>query len=225
MRLWRGLSAEDRDFVLDIALFDRLDPDRIDEVTGAPNAGRRIASMRALAGLLSTTGGGGSAMRLHPLIKGYCEKRRFEETPERFRALHRDIARALARRGRVVEALRHAAEAGDTAMLGRIAESTGGVRLWLEQGLEGLGTVDGVLTPEVLSEYPLLALVRCVGSPRPSGAGSWAGSCGGPGARRGAVVGRPKRPVARCRSGAAGPPAGVGLGCLPPSTAGCVPPT
>ena len=162
MRLWRGLSVADRDFVLDIALFDRVEPDLIDEVTGARNAGRRLASMRALAGLVSTTGGDASTMRLHPLIKGYCERRRFEETPERFRTIHRGIAQALVRRGRVVEALRHAAEAGDTALVGRIAESTRGVRLWLEQGLEVLRAVDGLLTAEVLSQYPRLALVRCV---------------------------------------------------------------
>ena len=161
-RLWRGVSAEDRDFVLDIALFERLDPDLIDEVTGAGNAGLRIASMGALAGLVSTAGGGGSAMRLHPLLKGYCERRRFEEAPERFRAVHRAIAQVLARHGRAVEALRHAAKAGDMALLGRIAESTGGVRLWLEQGLEALRTVDGLVTAEVLSRHPRLALVRCV---------------------------------------------------------------
>ena len=141
-RLWRGFSAQDRDFVLDIALFDRLEPDLIDEVTDVRHAGRRIASMGALAGLLSTAGGRGSTMRLHPLIKGYCEKQRFKEAPDRFRAIQRGIARALARRGRPVEALRHAAQAGDTALLGRIAESTGGVRLWLEQGSEGLHAVD-----------------------------------------------------------------------------------
>ena len=94
--------------------------------------------MRVLAGLVSTTGGDGSLMRLHPLIKGSCERRRFEETPERFRTIHCGIAQALARRGRVVEALRQAAAAGDPAVLARIAESTRGVRLWLEQGLEGL---------------------------------------------------------------------------------------
>ena len=159
-RLWRGFSAEDRDFVLDIALFNRLETDLIDEVTDARNAGRRIASIEALAGLLSTTGGRGSTMRLHPLIKGYCAKQRFREAPERFRAIHRGIAKALARRGR--PALRHAAEAGDTALLGRIGESTGGVRLWLEQGSEALHTIDGLLTEEVLSEHPRLALVRCV---------------------------------------------------------------
>ena len=159
-RLWRGLSAEDRDFVLDIALFDRLETELIDEVTDARNARRRIASMGALAGLLSTTGRG-STMRLHPLIKRHCEQRRFEEAPERFRAIHRGIAKALARRGRSIEALRHAAEAADVVMLGRIAERAGGIRLWFEQGFEALCALDGTLTEEVVSDHPRLALVRC----------------------------------------------------------------
>ena len=159
-RLWRGLSAEDRDFVLDIALFDRLETDLIDEVTDARNAGRRIASMGALAGLLSTAGRA-STMRLHPLIKRHCEQRRFEEAPEWFRAIHRGIAKALARRGRSIEALRHAAEAADAALLGRIAERAGGVRLWFEEGFEALRALDRMLTEEVVSDHPRLALVRC----------------------------------------------------------------
>ena len=160
--LWRGISALDRDFVLDIALFDGVEAELIDEVTGAMNSPRRLASMGALAGLVSTTGGGGTAIRLHPLVKDHCEKRRFEEDPERYRALHRGIALGLARRGRAVEALRHATEAGDMELLGRIAEGTGGVRLWLAQGLEELGRVDGLLTEKVRSHYPRMALMRCV---------------------------------------------------------------
>ena len=79
-RLWRGISADDRDFVLDIALFDGFDPELIDEVMGAGNSARRLASLGALAGLWSTTRTE-SAMRLHPLIKDRCEKQRFEEDP------------------------------------------------------------------------------------------------------------------------------------------------
>ena len=161
-RLWRGISAADRDFVLDAALFDSLDPDLIDDVLKVRNSGRRIAAMGALAGLLSIRGGGGAATRLHPLIKDYCEKRRFEETPDRFRMIHREIARALTRRGRSLEALRHAGEAGDAALLGELGERAGGVRLWLEQGLKALRTMDRLLTGEVLEKYPRLALVRCV---------------------------------------------------------------
>ena len=161
-RLWRGIAAGDRGFVLDAALFDSLDPDLIDEVLEERNSGRRIAAMGALAGLLSIRRGGGAAMQLHPLIRDYCEKRRFEETPDRFRTIHREIGRALARRGRSLEALRHAGEAGDAALLGELAERTGGVKLWLDQGLEALRSMDGLLTGEVLENYPRLALVRCV---------------------------------------------------------------
>ena len=161
-RLWRGISEEDRNFVLDVALFDSVDQDLIEEAAGVRNAGRRLASMGPLAGLFSTSGGDGSEMRLQPIIKDYCERRRFEETPERFRALHRKIAEALARRGRLAEALRHAVEAGNTDLLGRLAEQTGGVRLWLEEGLVALRAVDRLLSEEVLSRYPRLGLLRCV---------------------------------------------------------------
>lgn len=161
-RLWRGISADDRNFVLDVALFDGFDPELIEEVTGAGNPARRHASLEALAGLWSTTAGAESPMRLHPLIKDHCERRRFEEDPERFRRIHRGIARTLARRGQVVEALRHAVEASDTALLGPIAEGAGGIRLWLEQGLEALRAVDRLLSDQVVANYPRLALARCI---------------------------------------------------------------
>ena len=57
--------------------------------------------------------------------------------------------------------MRHAKEGGDIELLGRIAEGTGGIRLWLEQGIEVLHTVDGLLTAQVLSKYPRMALLRC----------------------------------------------------------------
>ncbi|MCY4573443.1 MAG: hypothetical protein OXF01_11660 [Gemmatimonadetes bacterium] len=97
-RLWRGIPAADRAFVLDAALFDGLEPELVDEVRGEANSARRIAAMGALAGLVS----GALAIRPHPLVREYCETRRFVEYPERYRAVHRGIALALARRGRAV---------------------------------------------------------------------------------------------------------------------------
>ena len=83
-RLWRSVSADDREFVLDVALLDRIEPELIEEATRVRNAGHRLASMGALSGLLSISAGDGLATQLHPLIKDYCQKRRFEETPQRF---------------------------------------------------------------------------------------------------------------------------------------------
>ena len=161
-RLWRGISAEDRDFVLDVALFDGFEPGLIDEVTDAGNSARRFASLGALAGLWTSMTRTRSPLRLHPLIKDHCERQRFKEDPERFRAIHRGIAVVLARRGQVLEALRHAVEASDAELLGSIAEAAGGVRLWLDQGLEALRAVDRLLNEGILADYPRLALARCV---------------------------------------------------------------
>ena len=161
-RLWRGLTAEDRDFVLDISLFDWIDFRLIDEATGGQHSRRRIDSMQSLNGLLQSTGGGDASLCLHPLIRQYCANRRYQEDPERYVFLHRRIARALARRGHVLEALRHGSEAGDSRLVGEIAESAGGIKLWIERGFDALCSMDGWLTPEVVASYPRLALVRSV---------------------------------------------------------------
>jgi len=161
-RLWRGVSTADRDFVLDIALFDWFDPDLIDEATGTLNSRRRLEVMGALAGLLQTSAGSGTAMRLHPLIRDHCANRRFAENPARFREIHRAIARALARRGQILDALRHASEASDATLIGRIALEAGGIRLWIKRGFGALRTVDQYLTADIVAAHPRLALVRCL---------------------------------------------------------------
>ena len=161
-RLWRGLEDEDRDFVLDIALFDWIEPPLIDEATPHTHSRLRLSSMHSLNGLLQTAGGEDSAMRLHPLVREYCAKRLFRRDPERFRLIHAGIARALARRGQVLDALRHAAEAGDNALIGAIAEEAGGVKLWIRRGSDALWALDAWLTEDILADHPRLALVRCI---------------------------------------------------------------
>ena len=161
-RLWRGLSGEDRDFVLDIALFDWIEPRLVDEATGRSQSRLRLAAMDSLNGLLQTAGGEGSAVRLHPLIREYCAARLFRDDPDRFRRVHAGIASALARRGHVLDALRHASDAGDHALIGAIAERAGGVKLWLRRGADALRALNGWLTEDVLAARPRLALVRCI---------------------------------------------------------------
>ena len=68
-RLWRGLTPEDREFVLDMALFDWFDPALMDEALDMVGAATRIAAMRSLTGLLQTTTAYQPTMQLHPLIR------------------------------------------------------------------------------------------------------------------------------------------------------------
>ena len=161
-RLWRGLPAEDRDLLLDMALFDWFDPALLDEATGSHDAAQRIASVDAVTGLLQTVGGAAATLRLHPLIRGYCAARRAREDPARSRRINAGIAGALAHRGHVVDALRHAALAGDARLAGRIAENAGGIRLAVRQGFDSLNAVVDLLQAEVFGCHPRLAVARCL---------------------------------------------------------------
>ena len=162
-RLFAGLGRYDRDFLLDIGLFDWIDAELLDEVLRRTDSMRLLNSMRVLVGLLEPVSGGATEnWRLHPLVRGYCAERRFRETPERFRAIHRRIAEALTRRGDTVPAMRHAVEGGEPVLAGEILERAGAIRLWIRQGLVQLQAADRWLSEGVISARPRLALVRCV---------------------------------------------------------------
>lgn len=162
-RLWDGLAAHDREFLLDIGLFEWMDAELLEEVLERQDSMLRIATMPDLVGLLEPVRGGAvETWRLHPLVRDHCVKRRFRDTPERFRAIHRRIAKALMRRGETVAAMRHAAEAEESALVAEIFENAGGVRLWMLEGLLQLQTADRLLSEEALSLRPRLGLARCV---------------------------------------------------------------
>ena len=162
-RLLRGLSRAECDLLLDAGLFQWVEAGLLDDVLQTIDAKRRLEAIPALAGLLeSVPGKAADALRPHPLIREYCAKRRFRETPHRFRRIHRRIALSLARRGETVPAMRHAAEAGDLPLAGEILENAGGLRLWLRDGRAQLQAADRLLTAELVEQRPRLALARCM---------------------------------------------------------------
>ncbi|MDE0359790.1 MAG: hypothetical protein OXI74_01330 [Rhodospirillaceae bacterium] len=162
-RLWRGLEAEDRAFLLDVGLFGRIDGPLLDEVLDGHDLIRRVQGMPALVGLLETVRVAESdRWRLHPLIREHCNQRHRRENPERFRSLHRRIAEALARRGETLTAMWHAAQADAGELTARILEDAGAARLWQRDGIGCLKSACGLLTADVTSRHPRLALARCL---------------------------------------------------------------
>lgn len=161
-RLFAGLDAGDRDFVLDLGLFGWVDAELLDEVLPRGDAMRRLQAIAVLDGLFEPVSHGTSAsFRLHRLVKEHCAGQRFREAPDRFRTIHRRIAAAIARRGDPVLAMHHAVEGGDPFLAGEILEDAGGVRLWTRQGVPQLLRANRLLTPEVVAIRPRLKLVRC----------------------------------------------------------------
>ncbi len=162
-RLLAGLGDDDREFLLDLALFEWIDAALLDEVMEHHGSMRRIGAMPALSGLLEPVrDGGADSWRLHPLLREHCARRRLREAPQRFRAVHRRISDALARRDETVAAMRHAAEAGEPGLAGAVLERAGGVLLWLREGTVQLLAADRWLREDVIAARPRLALVRCL---------------------------------------------------------------
>ena len=162
-RLFAGLGSEDREFLLDIGLFEWIDAALLDDVLERGDSMHRIDAMSVLVGMIEPVRDGATDIwRLHPLIREHCVRRRFRETPRRFRTIHRRIADALARRGQTASAMRHAVEADEAALAGEIMERAGGVRLLTREGLVQFQAAERRLSEDVIAARPRLGLARCL---------------------------------------------------------------
>ena len=162
VRLLRDLSAEDRTFLMDLAVFDWIEADIVDEVLGSSDARLRIDALSALDGLLVRSDDDHAVRLLHPLVREYCVERLAVEAPERKRTLHARIARALHGRDLRTQAWRHARSAGDPRLAGELIESVGVLGLWARGGNTEITAADRFLTVQVMEAYPRLALLHCV---------------------------------------------------------------
>ncbi len=163
-RLFEGLGADEKDFLLDIGQFEWMNGELLDEVFQRTDSMRRIEAIPALTGLLNPVPRTApDACRLNPLIRDYCIRRRYSESRQRYRAIHRRITEVLMRRpGETVTAMCHAIEAGERTLVGDILEHAGGVRMLMQQGLEKFVAAAQLLNEDIISERPRLELVRCL---------------------------------------------------------------
>ncbi len=162
-RLFARLDRDDRDLALDLGLFDWIDEGLLGEVMRSGEVARRARSLPVLEGLLEPVESGPVASwRLHPLLRRHCAGQRFREDPERFRSVHRRIARALAGRHDTVAAMRHAATADDPFLAGTLFERAGGVRLWLREGVARYREANALLQDDVVAASTRLKLARCI---------------------------------------------------------------
>ena len=85
-RMWRAVPVADRELVLDAGLFERLEPDVLDEVLDEVLDGhgflQRLVAMPAIDGLLlSVSDAEPEARRMQPLLQQCCVEWRRRETP------------------------------------------------------------------------------------------------------------------------------------------------
>lgn len=157
-RLLRGLSPSDRRFILEIGLFEWADADLLDSVLKR-GAMHRLQSLTALIGLVQEVADGW--FRLHPVLRRYAADVLWRRDRKRYRLVHRRIALALAERGQMIEAMRHAREADEPHLAGWILEQAGAIRVGFREGLQRLDQASRLLTKDVVRRSPRLGIVAC----------------------------------------------------------------
>lgn len=160
-RLWRTFSPAERDLLLDVGLFEWFDEQLLGEALGEPRTMRRLLALPGVPDLLQRAPGGpAESLRLHPMLRDHCVRRRWRGQPPRYRRLCRRIAGALARRGFTVAAMRHAREAEDGELAASILVRAGGVGLLLREGTEAIVAADRCLPDALAAMPPRAVLVR-----------------------------------------------------------------
>lgn len=154
------MPEETQEIVLRTALLDRLTGDLVNLLCDRQDGWMILERLEEQGVFLTPLSPERQAYRYHQLVAEHLRDRLARRDAAQFRALHRRAAVWFAERGETAEAVSHAIQADDDAMLATILEDAGGWRLiplghqtMIERGLDKL-------PGDVVAARPRLALAR-----------------------------------------------------------------
>ncbi len=154
------MPEETREIVIRTALLDRLTGDAVNMLCDRQDGWMVLERLEEQGVFLTPLTPERQAYRYHQLFAEHLRERLARRDTAQFRALHRRVAAWFAERGETAEAVSHAIQADDDAMLATILEDAGGWRLiplgqqaMVERGL-------GKLPSAIVNARPRLALAR-----------------------------------------------------------------
>jgi LuxR family transcriptional regulator, maltose regulon positive regulatory protein len=100
-----------REVLLSTSILEQVSAETASELTGSEQAGQILSDVAHANAFVQPAGGGW--YRYHPLFAEVLRLKLRREYPDRVAALHRRAARWYQRNGRLTDAVRHAAQAGD----------------------------------------------------------------------------------------------------------------
>jgi LuxR family transcriptional regulator, maltose regulon positive regulatory protein len=109
------LSADDRQFLLQISILDEFDNDLCRRVTGEADAGMRLRSLKVANLFLVPVGDEPGRFRFHHLFRELLLEELDSRDPGRRIELHRRAAEAAGVNGEILVEIRHLLQAGDRA--------------------------------------------------------------------------------------------------------------
>jgi len=136
-QVFTALPPETQDVVLRTALIDGVTGDIVNMLCGREDGWLVLERLEQQGVFLTPLSPDRQQYRYHHLFAQYLRERLARRDIGRFRALHRTAAHWFADHGEVVEAVSHAIQSDDDALLAEIVEQAGGWRL-IPQGMMGI---------------------------------------------------------------------------------------
>jgi len=153
----RRQPPEMQQFLLRTSVAERLNASLAEELSGTTNGQQHLEALAASNAFVVALGVGRTWFRYHGLLRQMLRHRLTVETPDLVPELHRRAAHWFSAQGLPLPALRHAAEAEDWALMGRLLVSEA-LPLALSAERADLGLVLGRIPAQRLADTPELAL-------------------------------------------------------------------
>lgn len=115
-------------FLLQTSVTERLCGDLADALTQETDGQRQLEALERANAFVVALGPEHRWFRYHPLLAGLLRHRMMLDDPALLPVLHRRAARWYAAQGEALEALRHAAQAGDWQLMGELVVSQASMR-------------------------------------------------------------------------------------------------
>jgi len=125
------LTIEQVDFLLETSILERFDIALADTVRGRADSWKWVDSLEPLYPLISQVEGKANWYRYHRVLAEYLRRLLYERHYARVGGLHSRASRAFAERGIFVEAVLHAASAGDFDRCAQMVSDAGGWKMVL----------------------------------------------------------------------------------------------
>ena len=155
------LRIEVRELLLKCSVFEEISEEAVVQVLDAPPDGifELLGSFEAFVAPIS---GYERSYRLHPMMRDYLRRTLVAQMPEAFVDIQKRAALWCSENGNHVRAVKHAIDSGDEDLVISILENTGGLGLWLREGLIEFRVIDRYISEEILERSPTSALMRCI---------------------------------------------------------------
>ncbi|MEU4673189.1 LuxR C-terminal-related transcriptional regulator [Amycolatopsis sp. NPDC023774] len=151
------LSEEERQFLREISVCESVSASLATALSDRSDAGELLAHLEHRTAMLFRTGAGRRIYRLHTLLRAHLLADLMLRTPRRVPALHRRAAEWLRARHQAGDAVSHALEAGDAALVADLLRRHA-LDLLLAGEHDVLRRARAALSDDVVGDDPWLAL-------------------------------------------------------------------